>query len=410
MVSFDVTSLYTNVPQEHTLTVIQNRLETKQNWQNETKLEIEDVMTLLKLCLKGTYFQFRGGMYRQVDGVPMGSPISPIFADIFLQDLESTIIPQNPSIDFWKRFSDDTFSLINQRKVTEVLHKLNQFHPSIQFTCETETNETLQFLDTEVHRNDDFTFSHRVYRKPTHTDRYLHYSSYHHKSQKISVIDSLAYRAYRICDSESIKTELEYITKVLRRNGYPTLLIRKRTQIMEQKTNQPNNNAPTQDDTQRFILPYSGQMITGRFTHFLRRKTNLKFGYTPGVKLRQLLSTHKDKRPSTTSGIYRLPCGNCTATYIGQTGRNIGQRMKEHERDIRNNKDTSAVAQHINDNRSHLMDFSKAELIHKEPHYFARIFKEGLYINKETTAMNGTDGLRINPIWTTALLPLLSRN
>jgi hypothetical protein len=83
--------------------------------------------------------------------------------------------------------------------------------------------------------------------------------------------------------------------------------------------------------------------------------------------------------------------------------------MKEHERDIKTKKDASAVAQHICQNPTHKMNFPKAEIIHKETNYFSRIFKESLYINAEDTAMNKTDGLRLNPIWSTSLLPLLHR-
>jgi hypothetical protein len=86
------------------------------------------------------------------------------------------------------------------------------------------------------------------------------------------------------------------------------------------------------------------------------------------------------------------------------------QAKGTYERDIRNNKEPSAIAQHIDANSSHKMNFTKAELFHKEPGYFASVLKEGLFINKESTAMNGTGGLRINPIWTATLLPLLRRN
>ncbi|OXA46432.1 hypothetical protein Fcan01_18789 [Folsomia candida] len=69
--------------------------------------------------------------------------------------------------------------------------------------------------------------------------------------------------------------------------------------------------------------------------------------------------------------------------------------------------ESSAVAQHISQYSSHQIDFDSAVLIETEQKYFSRIFKEGLYINAEKTAMNQKDGMKINPIWTSALLHLL---
>ncbi|OXA36910.1 uncharacterized protein LOC110862803 [Folsomia candida] len=365
----------------------------------------EDIIFLIELCLKCSYFKFRDKIYQQKDGIPMGSPISPVFADLFMESLEDTILP-NPFIHFWKRYVDDTFTIIKGRKCQEILKKLNSFHYNIKFTTELEDDGKINFLDVRLNTKPDGTFGHTIHRKLTHTDRYLHFTSFHHMSHKISVVDALAYRAFKICDSMSLDAELSHIRNILRGNGYPLSLIDRRIEKMKQRV-QTNSHPSTVDTTPRFVLPFTGP-TTSRLTDYLRRKTQFDFGYTPGIKLRHFLSCHKDTKPKLSCGIYRIPCNDCPDNYVGETGqRTLEVRIKEHGRDIRMMKDTSGVAQHIANNPTHTINFKDAKMIHHEARYFARKFKEGLYINAEPRPMNLNDGMQLNPIWTPTLIPLL---
>ena len=106
------------------------------------------------------------------------------------------------------------------------LDNLNSLRPSIQFTLEIEDERKLPFLDVQVTRDaESGIFRTAVYRKPTHTDRYLHYESYHPAHVKTGVIRTLLQRSRRICNSEAAATkEMRHIQKVFGNNGYPTTL------------------------------------------------------------------------------------------------------------------------------------------------------------------------------------------
>jgi len=65
----------------------------------------------------------------------------------------------------------------------------------------------------------DNTLGHQVYRKSTHTDRYLHAESHHHPVQKQSAINSLVHKAFTISDKEHLRTELNHLKKALQKNG-----------------------------------------------------------------------------------------------------------------------------------------------------------------------------------------------
>ncbi|XP_072019689.1 uncharacterized protein [Amphiura filiformis] len=84
----------------------------------------------------------------------------------------------------------------------------------------------IPFLDVKVQRSDT-SLSFAIYRKPTHTDQYLHFTSSHHMSAKNSVVNTLVHRALTLCDEEHQKDELKHIEKALNKNGYPSNLIHK---------------------------------------------------------------------------------------------------------------------------------------------------------------------------------------
>src|SRR5665811_1036027 len=88
-----IISLYIKVPQAQTIEIIKNLLHSNSNWKLKTKLSEDYIIHLLELCLKCTYFRFRDKMYYQNEGVPMGSPISPIFVYLFMQNLVASFLP-----------------------------------------------------------------------------------------------------------------------------------------------------------------------------------------------------------------------------------------------------------------------------------------------------------------------------
>ena len=113
---------------------------------------------LLNLCTKSIHFTFGGNIYVQNDGVAMGSPLVPVLANIFMVELERSVIP----------------TLMDKMSIDYVLKMLNGFHGNIQFTYEVEINSKISFLDVLVIRDSNTT----VYRKNTNNDVYLNWESF----------------------------------------------------------------------------------------------------------------------------------------------------------------------------------------------------------------------------------------
>ena len=110
MVSFDVKSLFTNVSLETTMDIIFRRIYTSHEL--TTSLTKKEMKELFLLCIKNVYFAFNGQIYIQVDGIAMGSPLPPLLADIFLIELERSLIPNLRKVKFWRHYVDDTTCFI----------------------------------------------------------------------------------------------------------------------------------------------------------------------------------------------------------------------------------------------------------------------------------------------------------
>ena len=102
----------------------------------------------------------------------MGSPVSPIVANIFMQDLETKAVQYSEFIPkIWYRYVDDTFVIIEKQHEDYFFELINLINPSIQFTKELESDHKLPFLDVLIHRDISGTLNTTVYRKPTHTNQ-----------------------------------------------------------------------------------------------------------------------------------------------------------------------------------------------------------------------------------------------
>ncbi|OXA49049.1 hypothetical protein Fcan01_16401 [Folsomia candida] len=337
--------------------------------------------------------------FQQTSGTPMGSPISPVFAELYMQYFESQVVQDHPKIDLYRRFVDDSFCIMNYDATLDLQKEFNQFNKHIQFTYEEEENGQISFLDVTLIRDEENQLRRKVFRKATHTGRYLNYSSYHHPSHKISVIDALLYRAFIISDPEYLEEEIQHVRTHLLSNNFPNTLIQSRIQRMRSRRGDAN-----EDDKPRIILPYMSP-VTHHLTNFLRRKLNCDFGYIPGRKIGNKICSHKQKEVPPKIGIYKISC-DCGSSYIGETSRPMEERIKEHERDLTKKNTKSAIATHIIENNNHRIQTESATLIHREERYFHRKFKEGLLIRNTINKINRDLGMEINPIWTSLLLSL----
>ena len=81
-----------NVPLERKIEIILRKVYDEK--QIKTKIKRDDMKQLLLLCTKGVPFSFDGHLYAQIEGVMMGSPLGALFANIFMTELENSVVPR----------------------------------------------------------------------------------------------------------------------------------------------------------------------------------------------------------------------------------------------------------------------------------------------------------------------------
>ena len=97
-------------------------------------MTVKHITCLLEFCLRSTYFTFQDKYYEQVEGAAMGPPISPIVANLYVDDFDMRAINTSPHPPFmWKRFVDDTFVAIKAAHKQNFLGHINSTDHHIQF-------------------------------------------------------------------------------------------------------------------------------------------------------------------------------------------------------------------------------------------------------------------------------------
>jgi len=357
LVSFDVKSLFTNVPIDGAIKAAQRALRRMD--QNELPLQIDDYIELIRLCVEFGPFEFRGREYEQIQGLAMGSPLSAVLAQLFMETLEAdhyrNIVGRNV---VWLRYVDDILAVVPTRtNLPDLLHRLNAVHPSIQFTTEEERDEQLPFLDTMIHRRPNGpVFS--VYRKPTNKDDFIHYFSAHSKRTKEGVVIGFFLRALRICSPEFLEDEMKHVYNTFQHLHYPRSMLTHLRRKAEKIMSRPRGE-DTQSRTQRIIIPHS------ELTEHLQALVGhtLKIATSSGKKIGDIVREKRSNHNRPLSQVYSIPCGGCDKVYIGETSRGLHeQRISQHRSALRRHDTRSAFVVHA-DTDGHLPKWSQASII-----------------------------------------------
>jgi len=133
LASHDVVASFTSTPIKELVDVIRERLEQNPEWKYTTLLETDDIIELLVFTLSTTYFSFRGQIFRQKFGTAMGSPISPLVANMFMEHSEEKLhatVPKELKPKVWKRYVDDILEVVRKGSVEELTEFVNKLDES----------------------------------------------------------------------------------------------------------------------------------------------------------------------------------------------------------------------------------------------------------------------------------------
>ena len=251
-----------------------------------------------------------------------------------MEDLETKALATAPSIPkIWKRFVDDTFTIIQKADKDAFLDHINSIDSNIHFTYEDPKEDgSIPFLDMLITPDEEGRLNTNVYRKPTHTDQYLHWDSHHAITSKYSMIGTLYHRARTVCSyPNQLQKEEKHLFKSLSKCKYPNWALNRvklKSQTPALKKSKENSNKPAPNNSRRpkthIVVPYH-QELSESFKKTCKKgiEVHLKGGHT----IKDLLMASKDKDPSLKrSGvIYRYKCDrvDCGHGYIEESARNF---------------------------------------------------------------------------------------
>ena len=342
----------------------------------------------------------------------MGSPLGPTLANIFLCYYERKLLTDCPDVykpTYYRRYVDDTFLMFHsESQIPQFLSYLNQQHPNIKFTSETEENNQISFLDINIVKEQD-RFATSIYRKKTFTGLGSNFLSYMPMRFKISCLSTLIHRAYHLSSSYVyFDKELKFLKDFFTSNCFPPHLFYKYVkQFLDKIYNPKRQNATVPREKLYIKLPYYGY-ITDKITLDLR---GFFYKHYPQLKVTlvcvnnfsvQSFFRTKEALPDflCSSIIYKFNCVSCNAHYIGSSKRQFRCRIDEHRGfSVRTglplqSPPFSAIRDH-SFQEDHLITPQQFKILAKSNSTDLRLL-ESLYIHKEKPSLNTTSPLELN--------------
>ena len=411
--SLDVESLFTNVPVKRTISIIMKHV-----YHHPTlpapKIPRNVLKQLLLTCTTEVpfYSPTDGKLRVQIDGMTMGSPLGPTFANFYMAELENKVLARTGvNIDLYLRFVDDIFLHCTKEEM-EHLRRLLEEESVLKFTYELPNDKKLAFLDvlTDI-ENNDFTTS--VYHKPTDVGRCLNYKSECPDKYKVSVVKSYMKRAYEVSSSwDLFNAEVSRMKQVLINNGFPNYIVDREVQTLMDNINNNNNTNNTQDTIK---LYYANQMNNNYKTDETVIKNIIKHNVKPknptdnieliiyykNIKTKQLVmknNLQERRQLDITRAIYQYTCPHDVCkhppnpkvinAYTGFTTMFVTRRLSYH-------KSNGAIQKHSqakhgrNPTREELVENTKVRYIVPDKRRLETL--EALIIKHEDPEINKQD-------------------
>ena len=323
----------------------------------------------------------------------MGSPLSPILADLVMDDLETHCLKSLGScVSMYYRYVDDIFAIVPRANVNKILTTFNKYHERLQFTHEIECNSSITFLNTTVMRQDNKLIT-NWYKKPTWSGRYINYLSNHPFKYKCNTIYNLVDHALLLSDERFHSDNIKIVKETLLNNGFPKQIIKrfvhKRINFLKHNDNTSNTtNCEPSDKIPFTSLPYVKD-VTDNVAYSLKN-SGLRVVYSLPKKLNTIIKRGKDllTKDRITNVVYQIKCNDCNAPYIGQTKRHLSTRVKEHCNNIKLHPSSHSVISKHRSEFAHDFDWKTYNILHSEKHVRKRELAEMFFIKKFDNTIN----------------------
>ena len=229
LVTYDITSLYTNLKFSEILESVRLAIENDDTEYEIVKPKIESILEIINLVVSNNKFECNGKYYKQIVGISMGLNCSPELSDIAIYGHIENILenfPYRNKIKFHKRMRDDGCIIYSgpYTEIENLFRIANESHDLLKFTHEADKN-CIKFLDTEIYKGTRFQEENvldiRCHTKRHEQFQYLHRKSKHPPSCFKSFIKGEGLRILRnTSEKKEFKTRLKVFVEKLVKRGY----------------------------------------------------------------------------------------------------------------------------------------------------------------------------------------------
>ncbi|XP_067642288.1 uncharacterized protein [Eurosta solidaginis] len=380
-VSFDVISLFPSIPTDFAIQAIRAKWEEIKQYTDMPKNLFMEIVTFC-IC-ENRYFKYEERIYTQLKGLPMGSPASPIVADIVMEEILGKVVKNTRLLS---KYVDDVFALVKEDKLDETFDLLNSYHKDIQFKMELEKDGKLPFLDSLVCK-----ISNKIkvdwYQKPTSSGRIINYLSKHPKSMIFNTAKNFIRRVLDTSDSIFHPENKKRIEHILKMNDFPSGIIRRLINTHHKGTKSKiEGKKPITYKSIIYIPGFSERLQCSNVYDKERIGIAHKPAYTNQIFFKNMKS--KLETMEKNNIVYKIPCAGdgdniCAKEYVGTTKNKLKTRIAGHRSDIKclqsSNTHKTALAAHCAES-GHKPDFDAVSILQQEQHYNKRFTLEMLHI------------------------------
>lgn len=208
------------------------------------------------------------------------------------------------------------------------------------------------------------------------------------------MVRTLLHRAEQlVTDPEDRAQEIHHVKDALKANGYSTWAMT--IPDSKKKDKQDKNSNTEGGKIPPMALPYikgTSEKLARIFSTY-----GVAVYHKPFNSIRSQLVKPKDRTATEKQCgvVYHIKCNDCDNTYVGETARSLGTRMKEHQSRSVNN---SAVKEHCH-NAGHSFTMENVKILGKESHDIKRKVKEAIQIKRKKPSLNRDGGLELPPVY-----------
>lgn len=359
LVSFDVTNCFGTTPVPLAIEMIERNFEKVERVTNIPKSEF---INALKFCLNDcNFFSYHNSLYRQNEGLFMGSSLAPILVERVIEHVvQEALNAMNIDPVLWVTYVDDHLAYVPTHLVDTIHEELEKINSNITFTKELESNGTINYLDMTIITGTDH-FSTKWYHKAMASNRILNFYSSHPRHVVMNTAKNFIRRVFQLTSKQHHELVTDKIQPILRKNNFPEQFITRNIWKIRKTHNSDlsfinltadissislhrlfestlsGSDGPNLNNTGRpkrfcglVYVPGLSESLGKQLEYFI---PDVSIASKPPEKISQVFTVTKDKIPllERSGCVYEITCGQCNKIYIGETIQKLSTRIEQHK-------------------------------------------------------------------------------